>query len=39
MLFIKYIDNNKLNKKNLIFVLDRAYFSYDSIDFLNKKKY
>ena len=35
--FIKYINDNKLDEKNFIFVLDRAYFSYDLINFLNKK--
>lgn len=34
--FIKYINDNKLDEKNFIFVFDRAYFSYNLIN-LKKK--
>lgn len=34
----KYIDENNEKFKNVIFVLDRAYCSYDFINTLNKKK-
>lgn len=36
--FINYINKNKLDINNLILVLDRAYYSYDLINFLDSKK-
>lgn len=36
--FIDYIKQNNVDDNNLIFVLDRAYFSYDLINFLIDKK-
>lgn len=36
--FIDYIKQNNVDNNNLIFVLDRAYFSYDLINFLIDKK-
>jgi hypothetical protein len=36
--FIKYIENNKMEIDNLIFVFDRAYFSRDFINYLDSKK-
>jgi hypothetical protein len=35
--FINYIENNKMDIDNLIFVFDRAYFSYDFINYLDNK--
>jgi len=35
--FIQYIDKNNIDKDNIIFVFDRAYFSYDFINYLDKK--
>ena len=34
---IGYINDNKIDIKNIIFVLDRAYFSYDLFKFLEDK--
>jgi len=36
--FITYITNNNLDMQNIIFVMDRAYFSYDLFEILNEKK-
>jgi hypothetical protein len=36
--FIEYINNHNCEVKQLIFVFDRAYFSYDFINFLDNKK-
>lgn len=36
--FINYINNNNFDVNNAIFVFDRAYFSYDFINYLNDKK-
>ena len=36
--FIDTINKNKFDINNVIFVFDRAYFSYDFIKFLNDKK-
>ena len=36
--FVDYIKRNNVDDSNLIFVLDRAYFSYDLINFLIDKK-
>lgn len=36
--FIDYINKNDLDINNLIFVFDRAYYSYDLINYLDKKK-
>ncbi len=36
--FIEFIKKNKFDSKNVILVLDRAYFSYDLIDILNEYK-
>src|SRR3990167_10305233 len=35
--FINHVENNKYDVKNLIFVFDRAYFSYDFINNLDEK--
>lgn len=35
---IDYLNKNDINIDNLILVLDRAYFSYDLINFLDNKK-
>lgn len=35
--FINYVENNKIEINNLIFVFDRAYFSYDFINYLDSK--
>ena len=35
--FIQYINKNNIDKDNIIFVFDRAYFSYDFINYLDKK--
>jgi hypothetical protein len=37
--FINFINKNKDKMKNIIFVCDRAYFSYDLMDFLNNNNY
>lgn len=36
--FINYINKNNLDINNLILVFDRAYYSYDLINFLDTKK-
>ena len=36
--FVDYIKQNNVDDSNLIYVLDRAYFSYDLINFLIDKK-
>ena len=36
--FIKYIDNCNFSNDNVIYVFDRAYFSYDFINYLDSKK-
>ena len=36
--FIEYLEKNNFDKKNIIFVFDRAYFSYDFINKLNEYK-
>ena len=34
---IEYLNNADLDMQNIIFVMDRAYFSYDLFEFLNNK--
>ena len=35
--FMEYVNDAKLEMQNIIFVMDRAYFSYDLFEYLNKK--
>ena len=35
--FINYVKENDIDVNNLIFIFDRAYFSYDLINFLIEK--
>jgi hypothetical protein len=37
--FLNYVNNNKTKLDNIIFVCDRAYFSYDLMNFLNDNNY